>query len=83
MHGTFGLADIRALSTGRNDVHHPKYASPDRSSMVFVSGRDRGATLYYMPDINNPRNNIPLPLLDGVNFGAENPSVSRPRLRKS
>lgn len=73
---------LRTLSTGLPDVHHPKYASPDRSSLVFVSGRDQGAKLYYMSNINNPRGSVPLELLDGVNIGAENPSVSRPRLRK-
>lgn len=68
------------LATGRGDVHHPKYATPDLTSLVFVAGRDTAAKVYYMPDINNPMSNYELPLAP-VNRGAEQPSVSRPRPR--
>lgn len=71
---------IKVLNTGRADVHHPRYATPDLSSIVFVAGRNQAATIYHMPDINNPGNNYPLPLAP-VNIGAEQPSVSRPRPR--
>ena len=69
-----------ALFTGHGDVHHPKYATPDLTSMVFVSGRGTDAKLFYMPDVNNPQANIELKLSPG-NRGAEIPSVSRPRPR--
>lgn len=72
---------LRRLDTGLGDVHHPKYATPDHSSMVFVAGRGTDAKIYYMPNINSPRAYRELRVVPGVNKGAEIPSVSRPRPR--
>lgn len=71
---------VRTLSTGLTDVHHPKYADPEAKSMVFVAGRNKSAKIYYMPDINNPGNWRELEI-PSITSGAEQPSVSRPRLR--
>jgi prepilin-type N-terminal cleavage/methylation domain-containing protein len=68
------------LATGRADVHHPRYATPDHNSMVFVSGRGTASRIYYMPNIASPGSNYALPL-SPFNNGADLPSVSRPRYR--
>lgn len=69
---------VKTLPTNRADTHHPKYAHPDRGSVIFAAGRDQASRIYYMHDINNPTDNRELPLHPS-NQGAEAPSVSRPR----
>lgn len=83
MQGRFTLGGYArpVLNTGLSDVHHPKYASPDQSSLVFVAGRGQDARIYYMPNIDSPRSYRELLLVPGINRGAETPSVSRPRPR--
>ncbi len=65
-------------TTGIGDLHHPKYASQDRQSLVFVSGRGTASRIYYWEDVNNPSTIRQLPLAS-VNRGATQPTVSRPR----
>ena len=66
-------------STGIADVHHPRYASADRTSMIFVAGRGNASRIYYWPDLNSSYSIRQLPL-SPMNRGADQPSVSRPRL---
>ncbi len=66
------------LRTGRPDVHHPKYATVSRDSMVFAAGRGVNSRVFYIPDINNPGSHLELPL-HPLNQGADQPSVSRAR----
>lgn len=65
-------------ATGISDVHHPRYASSDRTKLVFVAGRGTASRIYYWPDLNNVGSIRQLPLAPG-NRGADQPCVSRPR----
>ncbi len=65
-------------STGRGDVHHPKYATVERDSLVFAAGRGQNSRIYYMPNANSPGQHRELPL-HPLNRGADLPSVSRAR----
>ena len=66
-------------STGIGDVHHPRYASAERDSMIFVAGRGNASRIYYWPNLNSSSTIRELPL-SPVNRGADQPCVSRPRL---
>jgi hypothetical protein len=65
-------------ATNIADVHHPRYASEDRTKLIFVAGRGTASRLYYWPNLNNTGSIRMLPL-SPLNRGAEQPCVSRPR----
>lgn len=66
--------------TGIGDVHHPAYGSVKREDMIFVSGRGTASRIYYMPNVNSPRDVRLIPLAPApLNNGADCPFVSRPR----
>lgn len=75
---TLGAPIFGPLNTGRPGTRHPRYASTERDSLVFISGRGTAGTLYRMPDITKPQLNVALRLAP-QNRGADQPSVSRPR----
>jgi prepilin-type N-terminal cleavage/methylation domain-containing protein len=64
--------------TGIGDVHHPKYASSDRTDLIFVAGRGTASRLYYWPKLGQKSSIRQLPL-HPLNRGADQPCVSRPR----